>query len=175
MALDNRSIVITLKLDSGKESDQNSNPTSTEATQQKTDNGSTAKAVAAFAITQSIQVAVNEVVAWGEYYWNKELTLNDDYVGQRNKNIALMQINRATSAVSTIGSMAASGASVGGVAGAIIGAVIGTATATASIVRSNIQGQDQQSIAIRQMDAQLDFTRSRAGWSLQAASIGEDL
>ena len=92
-----------------------------------------------------------------------------------NKNIALMQINRATSAVSTIGSMTASGASVGGWVGAIIGAFIGTVTAGAGIIRSNIQGQEQQDIALRQMDAQLQFTRSRAGWSLQAASIGEDL
>ncbi|MBQ2174962.1 MAG: hypothetical protein II453_07845, partial [Alphaproteobacteria bacterium] len=86
MALDNRSIVITLKLDSGKDSSQGSNPTNTEATQQESDNGSTAKAVAAFAVTQVVQVAANEAVAWAEYYWDRELTLSDDYIGQRNKN-----------------------------------------------------------------------------------------
>lgn len=174
MAADNRSIVITLKLDESNDSDQK-NPTNTEATKQKSDDDSTAKAVAAFAVTQSVQLVANEVVAWADYYWERELTLNDDYVGQRNKNIAIMQISRATSAISTIGSMTAAGAAVGGWAGAIVGAVIGTVTAASGIVRSNIQGQDQQDIAIRQMNAQLDFTRSRAGWSLQAASIGEDL
>ena len=174
MAADNRSIVITLKLDSGKNASQET-PTNTETTKQETDKGSTAKAVAAFAVTQSVQIAANEVVAWAEYYWNRELTLNDDYIGQRNKNIALMQISRVTNAVSTIGSTAASGAAVGGVPGAIIGAIIGTVTVASGIVRSNIQGSDQQNIMLRQMDAQLQFTRSRAGWSLQAASIGEDL
>lgn len=174
MALDNRSIVITLKLDSSGNEEQK-NPTNTEATKNDSDKDSSSKAVAAFAVTQSLELVANEVVAWADYYWQRELTLNDDYVGQRNKNIAITQINRAVGAVSTIGSMTASGAAVGGWVGAIVGAVIGTVTAAAGIVRSNIQGQDQQNIALRQMDAQLDFTRSRAGWSTQAASIGEDL
>lgn len=174
MAADNRSIEITLKLDEGQGTEQQ-NPTNTEATKQSSDKDSTAKAVAAFAITQSVQLVANESVAWAEYYWNRELTLNDDYIGQRNKNIAMTQINRATGAISTIGSMTATGAAVGGWIGAIIGAVLGTVTAATGIVRSNIQGQDQQDIYLRQTNAQLDFTRSRAGWSLQAASIGEDL
>ena len=173
MAVDNRSVVITLKLDSGKE--QDAKPTDTEATKKNTDKDSTAKSVAKFAVIQSAQLVVNEVVAWAEYYWNRELILNDDYVGQRNKNIAMMQINRAVGVVTTTGSMAAAGAAIGGPAGAIVGAVIGLATSASSIARSNIQGQDQQNIAIRQMDAQLHFTRSKAGWSTQAASIGEDL
>lgn len=174
MALDNRSIVITLKLDEGQNR-ENQNPTNTASTQQSSDKNSSAKAVASFAVVQAAQLVTNEAVTWAEYYWNKELILNDDYIGQRNKNIALLQISRATNAVTTIGSTAATGAAVGGVAGAIVGAVIGTVTAAAGIVRSNVQGQDQQNIMLRQMDAQLQFTRSRAGWSLQAASIGEDL
>lgn len=173
MAADNRSIVITLKLDSGQE--EQKNPTNTEVTKANTDKDSTAKAVAGFAIAQSIQMIANEVVAWAEYQWNRELTLNDDYVGQREKNIAIMQISRGVNAVTTVGSMTAAGASVGGVAGAIVGFVIGAVNSVAGIVRSNVQGQDQQNIAIRQMDAQLEFTRSRAGWSTQCASIGEDL
>ena len=173
MAADNRSVVITLKLDSG--SDVQENPTNVENSKTNTDKDSTAKSVAKFAVIQSTQLVVSEAVAWGEYYWNRELTLNDDYIGQRNKNIAISQISRAANALATVGSMTAAGAAVGGVPGAIVGAIVGTVTATAGIVRSNIQGQDQQNIALRQMDAQLQFTRSRAGWSLQAASIGEDL
>lgn len=173
MAADNRSVVITLKLDSG--SDVQENPTNVESSKTNTDKDSTAKAVAKFAVIQSIQLVVNEAVAWGEYYWNRELTLNDDYIGQRNKNIAISQINRAANALTTVGSMTAIGAAVGGPVGAIVGAIVGAVTAGAGIARSNNQGQDQQDIALRQMDAQLQFTRSRAGWSLQAASIGEDL
>lgn len=174
MALDNRAIVITLKLDGGQSDIQN-NPTNTQQTSQQTDNNSSAKAIAAFAVMQSIEVAASEVVNWAEYYWNRELSLKDDYIGQRNKNIALMQINRAINAISTVGTMTATGAAVGGAAGAAVGAALGLVTSIVGIVRSNVQGQDRQNIAIRQMDAQLQFTRSRAGWSLKAASIGEDL
>lgn len=170
---DNRSIVITLKLDNG-ESSVEEQPTDTSAASNKSDKNSSAKAVAVFAAVQTTQIVISEAVSWGEYYWNKELTLNDDYVGQRNKNIAVMQINRAVGALGTIGSFTALGASAGPW-GAAIGAVIGTVAAVASIARSDIQGQEQQDIQIRQMNAQLDFTRARAGFSLKAGSIGEDL
>lgn len=173
MALDNRSIVITLKLDSG-DSEAEQNPTNTEGKKQSSDKDK-GKAIAAFAVIQGVELVASEIVSWAEYYWNKDLTLNDDYVGQRNKRIATTYINRAVSDVTTIGSSIAAGAAVGQGIGAIVGAVIGVSKVISSTVRSNIQGQEQQDIAIRQMDAQLQFTRSRAGWSLNAASIGEDL
>ena len=172
-ASDSRSIVITLKLE-GSEG-QGNNPTDTQETSNNSDNNRTAKALAVFAVGKAIEIAVSEVVAWADYNWNKELTLNDDYIGQRNKNIALMQINRAVSAISTVGSSIAAGAMVGGVPGAIIGGVLGVAKVFSSTIRGNVQGQEQQNIMIRQMDAQLEFTRSRAGWSTRAGSIGEDL
>lgn len=176
MAQDNRSIVITLKIDnSGSEAIDTSNQTSTTKVSNDTDKNSTAKAVAAFAVAQTVQAAVSEGMNWAEYYWNKELMLNDDYIGQRNKRIAMTQINRTISAVSGTISATASGAAVGGPIGAIIGFVIGAGTQIAGIARSNIQGQEQQDIMLRQIDAQLQFTRSRVGWSTQAASIGEDL
>ena len=174
MAADNRSIVITLKLDGNQDNSQ-ANPTNTEGTKQQSDNDGNTKAVASFAIAQTAQLVSNEIVAWADYYWERELTLNDDYISQRSKTIALTHISRVTGAVSNVGSMTATGAMVGGTAGAIVGAIIGVVTEASRVVRSNIQGQDQQNIAIRQMNAQLEFTRSRAGWSLQAASIGEDL
>ena len=173
MPADSRSIVITLKLDSTGEGE--SKPTDTSSVKTATDKDSTAKAVAAFAITQCVELVVSEAVSWGEYYWDRWLTLNDDYIGQRDKNVITTQINRGISAVSTVASMTAAGASVGGPIGAAIGAIIGVVTDISGFVRSNVQNQDQQNILIRQMEAQLDFTRSRAGWSLNAASIGEDL
>lgn len=176
MAADTRSIVVTLKLDnSSAGASDNENPTDGTDAANKTDKNSTAKAVAAFAVMKTAQLVTSEVVNWGEYYWNRELTLTDDYIGQRNKNIAMTQINRGISYASTIGSMAIAGTTIGGPIGTAVGAAIGIATSAVSIMRSNLQGQDQQNIHLRQMDAQLDFTRSRAGWSTQAASIGEDL
>lgn len=172
MPADNRSVVVTLKLDSN--ASEETSPVDTSSAKQSTDKNGSMKALAAFAVAQMAQLAASELVSWGEYYQNKELTLSDDYIGQRNKTIALTQMNRAISSISTIGSMTAAGATFGPW-GAAIGAAIGVATVVAGIARSNIQGQEQQDIALRQMDAQLGFTRSRAGWSLNAGSIGEDL
>ena len=171
---DNRSIVITLKLDGGAEENDTSQQTDTKQVADKNDKGKKAKAAYKALSIQAGTVALNEVTSWAEYYWNKELMLNDDYIGERNKNVALTQINRGISALSTIGSFTALGASAGPW-GAAIGAVIGTVVAGAGIVRSNVQGKEQQDIMLRQMDAQLSFTRSRAGWSTNAGSIGEDL
>ena len=172
---DERSVVITLKLDTDSDQEAAQNPTNTQATQQKNEKGSTAKVVAIFAAKQAVETIVSEGMAWGEYQLNKQLTLVDDYIGQRNKNIAMTQINRGIGVASTITSMAATGAQLGGPWGAAIGAIIGAGVSAAGIARSNIQGQQQEDIMLRQMNAQLDFTRSRAGWSLKAASIGEDL
>lgn len=170
---DNRSIVITLKLDDNDD-ETVEKETKLEKTSSENDKSKTAKATFTALAFQASELVTSEIVNWAEYYWNRELTLEDDYVGQRNKTIALTQINRAVSAVTTIGTFTAMGAKAGPI-GAAVGALLGVATVGAGIVRSNIQGQDQQNIMLRQMDAQLGYTRSRAGWSLQAASIGEDL
>ena len=63
----------------------------------------------------------------------------------------------------------------GGVAGAVIGFAIGTIDQTTQIIRDNVQSQEQQSLQIMQMENQLNFTRSRIGWSTKCASIGADL
>ena len=175
MATDSRSVVITLKLDSQESNEVQSNPTNTEQPKQNTDKDSNSKAVAAWAAMQLLEIVKDEAIAWADYYWERELVLNDDYVGQRNKRIALTHINRVSSYVGTVGSATAQGAMIGGAAGAIVGAIVGGIKVASTIIRSNVQGQDQQDIALRQMDAQLQFTRSRAGWSTKAASIGEDL
>lgn len=172
MATDNRSIVITLKLDNG--SDDTNVENQTQDTK-KDDKDATKSALAKWATTQLVTIASNEIVAWAEYDWNKSLMLSDDYIGQRNKTIAMTQINRGIGAISGVVSSAALGNAIAPGFGAAIGAVIGLVTQTTSIIRSNLQGADQQNIAMRQIDAGLDFTRSRAGYSLNAASIGEDL
>ena len=174
MALDNRSIVITLKLDQG-DSKVEENPTDTNGAQKSSDKDGSKKAITAYIAAQVSKMIANEVIDWAEYFWNKELTLNDDYVGQRNKRIALTQISRATNVVTTVGSMASSGAAIGRGWGALAGAIVGVVVSAVNSVRSNVQGWDQQQLQLRQLDAGLKFTRSRAGWSLQAASIGEDL
>ena len=174
---DNRSIVITLILDKNSTSNDTavSNQTDSSKVSTSTDNDSKAKAAGWALTSQAIATSASEVISWAEYYWDRELMLNDDYVGQRNKRIALTQINRGIGFVSSAISSAASGAALGGPIGAAIGAAIGIATSVAGIVRSNVQGQQLQGDSIRQMNEQLSFTRSRVGWSTHAGSIGEDL
>lgn len=179
---DNRSVTITLKLNRDAENQTDTNQqtgkvgmgSSTAPDGASNDSDATAKAAYTGLVIQAASIALNEGVAWGEYYWNRELSLTDDYIAQRNKQIATTQINRAISAASTIGTYAAVGSQAGPV-GAAIGAILGTTVVGVGIVRSNIQGQDQQNIMLNRMYTQLSFTRSRAGWSTHAASIGEDL
>ena len=174
---DTREIVVRLKVDETSNEEANTSNqvgTSNEATN-KNDKNKGSKALATYLVTQSLSIVTSEVVAWSEYYWNRELTLTDDYIGQREKNIAMTQINRAISYASTIGSSIATGASLGGGWGAVAGAILGTVQVAASVTRSNAQGKDQQDILMRQLDAQLNFTRARVGWSTHAESIGDNL
>lgn len=133
------------------------------------------KAIAAFAAKEMTSAVVSEVLNWANYEWDKSLNLNDDYIGQRQKTIALQLINKGASFASTIFSATAYGAMIGQGAGAVVGAVLGTVQATSSVIRENIQAREQEEIQLRQMEAQLSYTRQRAGWSTQAGSIGEDL
>ena len=175
MASDNRSIVITLKLDQGTNGEKTEEAVDTSGAVEKNDKDSTAKALATYAVTETIGVVGSEVVNWAMYQWDRQLNLADDYIGQRNKSFALEQIGRATNVAASVRDFAIRGAIVGGPTGAVVGAALGVAVSGAGIIRSNIQGMDQQNIRLRQIDAQLGYTRQRAGWSLEAASIGEDL
>lgn len=172
---DTRSIVITLKLDNGSSSTNPTETTDTSTVESEMDKNNALKSMAWALSVRAVEVAANEVIAWAEYEWDKQLSLTDDYIGQRWKRIATTQISRGISAISSVASMTAWGAAAGGSVGAAIGAGLGVTMSIASMARSNIQGKEQQDIHIRQMEAQLGFTRSRAGWSTQAGSIGEDL
>jgi len=122
----------------------------------------------------ALERAANEAVAWANYEIDKDFNLNDDYIGQRNLNIATQAVNWSISSASTIASSTIMGASFGPV-GAAIGAAIGIGSVVAKTARANIQAMEQQQIRINQREAILDFTRQRSGWSLKAASIGENL
>ena len=177
MATDKRSIEITLKLNDAADDDSNVSA-KTDTSNKSNDKDKSVKAIATAFVLREAEVLANEIIAQAEYVWDRDLMLQDDYIGQREKRIALTQIKRGISVGTGILSSAAAGAALAGPAapaGAVIGAVLGTVNQVFGIVRSNYQGQDQQNIMLRQMNAQLDFTRSRAGWSLNAASIGEDL
>ena len=140
----------------------------------KNSNSSMAKAAFANMALQAARVVTDELISWGDYQIDKYMNLHDDYIGQRNMNVATHYINGAISAGSTIASAAMMGAAAGPW-GAAIGALVGAGIAASRAIKSNIQANDQQNIQLKQLDLQLQYTRRRAGWSTHAASIGEDL
>lgn len=168
---DTKEIIVTLKVE-GTDTEKEPSVDVGSPESDKTD--STAKATYKTMAVQAANIVIGEAVAWADYLWEKELILNDDYVGQREKRIALQYLNKSISYATAIASGAAMGSAAGPV-GAVIGAVIAGIGVAAGTIRENQQAMDQQQIMINQMNAQLNFTRQRAGWSLEAASIGEDL
>ena len=108
------------------------------------------------------QVAINEA----RYEINKNFALRDDYVGQRDLNITLGVVSK----VYSVGTAVVSGAIIGGPIGAGI-ALAGSLVAEGVQVYQNL---DQQNIKIAQLNAQLDYNRVRAGYSLTAGSVGDN-
>lgn len=101
-----------------------------------------------------------------KYQINKYFTTRDDYVGQRNVNVAMSMANMAIG----FGSSIVTGFMVGGPVGAVIGG-IASAVSTAVGVYNTL---DAQNLKVDQMNAQLAFTRQRSGYSLTSGSVGDN-
>lgn len=174
---DERKIVIVLRTEGGTSGGERTGEKqdAIKAITPEEEKGSVGQAIAAMAAFKIAEATTSEVLNWGNYLWDRKLTLTDDYVGQRQKNIALQLMNKGMSIAGNIFSLTAYGAMIGGPLGGAFGAAIGTVISIASVARENAQAYEQQEIQLRQMNAQLGYTRQRAGWSTTAASIGEDL
>ena len=107
-----------------------------------------------------------EIVTEAKYQVNKYFATRDDYIGQRNMNIAFSMANKAVS----LGASVAMGATVGGP----VGAIAALAVSTISMGVSAYNTLDAQNLKVDQMNAQLAFTRQRSGYSLTSGSTGED-
>lgn len=173
---DTREVKIVLETRGGTESSETErvDTQASAAATSKNESSSSGKQAAKVLIGTLISEAANEAVAWAAYEVNKEFTLNDDYIGQRNLQIATQAVNWGISSATTIASTTMMGATFGPI-GAAVGALVGTGMVAARTIRENVQAMEQQDIMLNQMQAQLDYTRQRSGWSLKAASIGEDL
>ena len=101
-----------------------------------------------------------------KYQINKYFTTRDDYVGQRNVNVAMSMANMAIG----FGSSIVAGFMVGGPVGAVIGGIT-SAVSTAVGVYNTL---DAQNLKVDQMNAQLAFTRQRSGYSLTSGSVGDN-
>lgn len=102
-----------------------------------------------------------------EYEIDKYFDTRNDYVAKRDLSEALTYINMASS----IATATYVGFQTGGPVGAAIGAglVLSHQALNASLAL------ERQRIAIERNDAQLAFSRDRAGFSLTAGSRGENL
>lgn len=100
------------------------------------------------------------------YEINKWFTLKDDYIGQRNLNNALATINKASSSITAIAG--------GFVAGGVIGGAVATVGVVVASAISIAQHIDKQNIELDQLDAQLQYQRQRAGYSLTSGRVGEN-
>ena len=125
-------------------------------------------------ISRGVSQLKNIVVGEAKYEINRYFQLNDDYFGQQNMNIALNVMNKVVDVGSSIYTGAQLGYSVGGVAGAVVGAIVGAGVSAVSTLMEVDRNYNRQTITLNKMDAQLQFNRQRAGYSLTAGSIGEN-
>ena len=111
------------------------------------------------------QVVINEAM----YQINKHFELTDDFEGKRDLNIALSIVGRTKNlATSTLAG--AKLGSAGGPIGTVIGAVVGFSLGAVGDVISTYHKFDEQNRINALRDAQLEYTRQRAGYSLTGES-----
>ena len=111
------------------------------------------------------QTVINEAM----YQINKHFELTDDFEGKRDLNIALSVIGRTKNlATSTLAG--AKLGSAGGPIGTVVGAVVGFSLGAIGEAVSIYHKFDEQDRANALRDAQLDYTRQRAGYSLTGES-----
>ena len=160
-----REVVIKITGEGGSSSEKKSSPKSSPKTNEKIQDVSTIDPATMVLLAQAFDTIKNEFISEVNYSINKHFSLTDDYITQRNLSVAKNVGGR----VLAMGSTIIAGASVGGVPGAIIGAVVSMVQLGVDIY----QNYDQANIQVKQQNAQLDFTRQRAGYSLTAGSVGE--
>lgn len=101
-----------------------------------------------------------------KYQINKYFNTRDDYIGQRNLNVATSMANMAIG----LGSSIVAGFMTGGPVGAAVAGVTSVLSTAVSVYNT----LDAQNLKVDQMNAQLQFTRQRSGYSLTSGSVGDN-
>lgn len=123
---------------------------------------------------KAVNQAVNIASKQAQWQVNRNFALNDDYIGERNLQIAKGYVDIIAQDAGTIASWTMAGAKAGPW-GAVAGFAIGTGVAIGNRIMSVTRNLQDQQLRIDQMDAELSFNRQRAGFSLNSGSIGENL
>lgn len=164
-----REVVIKIQ---GESSEKNRTPQDSNPNEKTQETDGLGKATSVI-LNQAFNQLKNEFISEVNYEINKHFNLTDDYIGQRNVNVAKNVISR----VASIGTSIYAGAKLGlggGPVGIAIGAVTALVISTAQLGVDIYQNYDQANINLRQQNAQLEFTRQRAGYSLTSGSIGDN-
>lgn len=106
------------------------------------------------------------VIDEANYQINKYFRMNDNYLAQQQKDIALGIIGKVTS----VGTSLVGGFMFGGIPGLVAETIIQGVKLGIDINRN----YTEERIRLNQMDANLDYSRQRAGYSLTAGSQGEN-
>jgi hypothetical protein len=127
---------------------------------------STAKLFTSAYLVSKAKDVTRDVLQETDYFIQRHFQLADDYQGQRSytvaKNVVLKSVSIGTSAIAAASTLGP------------VGAVIAVGAAVASTAVDVANNYINQADTIRKMDAQLSYTRVRAGYSLTAGSVGED-
>lgn len=140
---------------------------SEETTNQETSN--VALLTAGVLINQVYERGKQIVIDEAMYQINRKFELSDDFEGKRDMNIALGVIGKTKNLALGIYAGAKLG-SIGGPVGMAIGAVVGFGIGIGVEAISIYHKFDEQNRANALRDAQLDYTRQRAGYSLVGES-----
>lgn len=111
-------------------------------------------------------IAISEI----DYRIQRGFYLKDDYIGQRNYQIAKAQVMAVASTAAMVG---ANMVAYGPIAGSIK-SVIDIGMRVGKNVQAYQHANEEQNYQIKQLDANLRFNRTRAGYSLTSGSIGEN-
>lgn len=123
---------------------------------------------------KALSQVVNMGVGTADYYITRAYVLKDDYIGQRNYQIAKSILMGVASDVGGVAGWAISGFKIGQAPGAIIGTILGTAITALSRGLDYNKQMQQQELQVRLLNQTLEFNRQRAGYSLSSGSVGED-
>lgn len=171
-----RAITITIKgepADGSKKNPDAPKPEEENAKAKETTKSS-AQNLSSWLVHRTLSEAESQLKIAAEYEFSKYYTTHDDYIGQRNFEIAKAIIGIAVNVGSSVVSGATVGASAGGAVGAVIGAAAGALFSGVNLALQYNRAMEQQQLTINQLDAQLQYTRQRSGYSLTSGSVGED-
>lgn len=118
---------------------------------------------------KALQEVVNLALGEIDYRIQRSFYLKDNYIGQRNYQIAKAQVNSLVSWGVTVGTMIYTMGPIG-----LATAAIYTSAKAIHNMLNYAHTIEEQDITRLQLDANLQFNRTRAGYSLTAGSIGEN-